>query len=166
MVLKETVEVIERILVKATTVIATVCLSTICITILLQVFFRRVLNSPIIWAEDLAVFLFIWVTFLGAAVLFQKKGLSSVDSLVMLFPPRIQLVIEALVDLVILVSSFYLVRLSIAFMQRQQLLGHKLGGALGIPIWIVTLALILSMSLMIAFSGLAMLKKMIGSKSS
>jgi len=29
-----------------------------------QIFMRRILNLPFIWAEDLTVFLFVWMTFL------------------------------------------------------------------------------------------------------
>lgn len=35
--------------------------------ILLQVFFRYVLNSPLVWAEELARLNMIWMAFLGAA---------------------------------------------------------------------------------------------------
>ena len=155
------IENIEQALVKSTTFVATLCLTVTCLVMLAQVFLRRVFNSPIVWAEDLAVFLFIWITFLGAAILFQKRGLSSVDTLVMLFSEKIRLVIEALMDLVILITSVYLMKLSLDFMVRQQALGHKLGGALGIPIWVVTLSIITSMVLMILFSALAIMKKVL-----
>jgi len=158
------IENIEQALVKSTTFVATLCLAVTCLVMLAQVFLRRVFNSPIVWAEDLAVFLFIWITFLGAAILFQKRGLSSVDTLVMLFSEKIRLVIEAFVDLVILITSVYLMKLSLDFMVRQQALGHKLGGALGIPIWVVTLSIITSMVLMILFSALSIMKKILIAK--
>ncbi|WP_373089282.1 TRAP transporter small permease, partial [Sneathiella sp.] len=65
-------------------------LVVIFITTLVQIFMRRVLQSPLEWPEDLAVFLFIWITFLGAAVLFDKKILISVDTVVTLLPDRAQ----------------------------------------------------------------------------
>lgn len=33
-----------------------------------QVFFRFALNSPLVWSEELARLLLVWVTFIGAAV--------------------------------------------------------------------------------------------------
>jgi TRAP-type C4-dicarboxylate transport system permease small subunit len=80
MSVKNILEKFDDRIVKAVTIIATTSLSVTCIVTLLQVFLRRVFNSPIVWAEDLAVFIFIWITFLGAAILFQKKALISVDS--------------------------------------------------------------------------------------
>ena len=158
---KKILEKFNDVIVKAITIIAAACLSMTCIIMLLQVFMRRIFNSPIVWAEDLTVFIFIWITFLGAAILFQKKALSSVDSFVMLFSEKVRLVIETIVDLIVSITSFYLLKLSIDFMNRQRMLGHKLGGALGIPIWIVTCGLIISISLIIIFGIGSIIKKII-----
>jgi TRAP-type mannitol/chloroaromatic compound transport system permease small subunit len=46
-------------------------------------------------------------------------------------------------------------------MVRQQRLGHKLGGALGIPIWVVTIAVILSFTLIILFGITSFLRKIL-----
>ena len=88
----------NEIIIKVITIIAAGSLSVTCIIMLLQVFLRRVFNSPIVWAEDLAVFIFIWITFLGAAILFQKKAMISVDSFVMLFSEKVRLIIELIVE--------------------------------------------------------------------
>lgn len=151
----------DRAIAKAVTFTASVAMTVTCVVMLVQVFLRRVFNSPIVWAEDLSVFLFIWITFLGAAILFQRKTLSSVDTFVMLFSPKVRILIEACVDLIVAVASWYLLKLSIDFMVRQQRLGHKLGGALGIPIWVVTIAVILSFALIILFGITSFLRKIL-----
>lgn len=151
----------DRIISKTVSYVATLAMTITCIVMLVQVFLRRLFNSPIVWAEDISVFFFIWITFLGAAVLFQKKTLSSVDTLVMLFPEKVRIVIEAVADLIIAFSSFYLLKISFDFMKRQQLLGHKLGGALGIPIWIVTCSVIVSFLLIILFGITSFTRKIL-----
>lgn len=161
MSVKNILEKFDDIIVKAITIIAAASLSLICIILLLQVFLRRVFNSPIVWAEDLAVFIFIWITFLGAAILFQKKALISVDSFVVLFSEKARLIIDAIVNLIVSITSFYLLKLSIDFMNRQLMLGHNLGGALGIPIWVVTCGMIISIFLIIIFGLTFFIRKII-----
>lgn len=161
MQLRKHLDSFDKIISQAVTVIASVAMTVTCIVMLVQVFLRRVFNSPIVWAEDLSVFLFIWLTFLGAAVLFQRKSLSSVDTFVMLFSEKVRVMIEAFADLVVSISSFYLLKLSFDFMVRQQKLGHKLGGALGIPIWVVTIAVIISFVLIIVFGITSFIRKIL-----
>jgi C4-dicarboxylate transporter DctQ subunit len=152
---------IEERIVRLITWVSAVCLSVICLVMLLQVFMRRMLNTPLVWAEDLTVFLFIWITFLGAAVLFSRKSMISVDSFVMLFSRKVRLVLEAVVEITVFAAAWYLLHLSVLFMQRQRLLGHKLGGALGIPSWIITVAIITSFIVMLFSSITAVLKKIV-----
>jgi len=126
------------------------CLAVVFSTTLLQIFMRKVLYSPLVWAEDLAVFLFIWITFLGAAVLFDRKILISIDSVVTLLPPPFQRACHVISNVIIVISMGYLLHLSWLFMLRQQLLGHNLGGALSVPSWVVMIPVI------IAFAGMIM----------
>jgi len=151
---------IDEVLTKSVIVVATLAMTITFIVMVTQVILRRVFNAPIIWAEDLSVFFFIWITFLGATVLFQRKTLSSVDTVVMLLPIKMRTMVQVIVDFIIAVSSIYLLKISFDFMKRQQKLGHKLGGALGVPIWVVTMAVIISFALMILFGLTSFLKKM------
>lgn len=123
-------------------------LVTIFVTTLTQVFMRRFLHSPLEWAEDLAVFLFIWITFLGAAILYEKKILISIDTIVIMFPARAQRVCQAAGNAIVLVSLGYLLHLSWQFMLRQRALDHNLGGALSMPSWVVMIPLIISVAAM------------------
>lgn len=151
---------IDEVLTKSIIVIATLAMTITFFVMVTQVFLRRLFNAPIIWAEDLSVFFFIWITFLGATVLFQRKTLSSVDTVVMMLPAKVRMIVQAFVDFIIALSSIYLLKISFDFLKRQQKLGHKLGGALGVPIWVVTLAVIISFALIILFGLTSFLKKM------
>ncbi|MBW3097151.1 TRAP transporter small permease [Pseudohoeflea coraliihabitans] len=127
-------------------------LVVIFVTTLTQVFMRRFLHSPLEWAEDLAVFLFIWITFLGAAILYERKILISIDTIVALLPPPAQRVCQAASSLIVLISLGYLLNLSWQFMLRQQALGHNLGGALSVPSWLIMIPLIISVAAMMVSS--------------
>ena len=119
------------------------------VTTLAQVFMRRFLHSPLEWAEDLAVFLFIWITFLGAAILYEKKILISIDTIVTMLPARAQQVCQTAGNVIVLISLGYLLHLSWQFMLRQRALDHNLGGALSMPSWVVMIPLIISVAAMI-----------------
>jgi len=113
-----------------------------------QIFMRRVLNLPFIWAEDLTVFLFVWMTFLGAAILYHRRIILSIDSLVSTFSQRVERRLGVAVDILLFVSLFYLTKLSYDFFILQKNLGHKLGGATGMPSYMMTLAVIVGMATM------------------
>lgn len=44
-----------------------------------QVFSRLVLNSPVTWSEELAKMLFVWLSFLGAALVYGERGHMAVE---------------------------------------------------------------------------------------
>jgi TRAP-type C4-dicarboxylate transport system permease small subunit len=140
--------------------VSVVSLSVICVTMLLQIFLRRVLRSPLEWAEDLSVFLFIWITFLGAAILFEKRLMISVDTLTSLLPAPVQRVVEAVSDSIILVAVAYLLRLAVQFLVRQKSMGHNLGGALRMPSWVIMIPVIICLASMILSSLVSLLNKL------
>jgi TRAP-type C4-dicarboxylate transport system permease small subunit len=51
------------------------------VIVAVQVFFRYVLNHSIFWSEELARFLLVWLTFLGASVAYHRRGHASIDVL-------------------------------------------------------------------------------------
>jgi len=130
----------------------------------LQIFMRRVLNLPFIWAEDLTVFLFVWVTFLGAAVLYHRKTILSIESLVTVFSQRVQRLLGIVVDILLFVSLFYLAKLSCDFFGLQKNLGHKLGGATGLPSYMMTLAVIVGMATMFISTLVSLMNHCVQSK--
>lgn len=110
-----------------------------------NVFSRYVLNSSLGWADELARFIFIWVSFLGAVVAYQKNehvGLDFVVNRVTSIKTRqvIRLVGELLVLLVLLCLVYYgwIVAMS----------ATNVSPALYIPMWIVYI--------IVPFSGLLM----------
>jgi len=129
-----------------------------------QIFMRRVLNLPFIWAEDLTVFLFVWMTFLGAAILYHRRIILSIDSLVSTFSQRVERRLGVAVDILLFVSLFYLTKLSYDFFILQKNLGHKLGGATGMPSYMMTLAVIVGMATMFISTLVSLLNHWVQSK--
>jgi len=84
-------------------------------------FFRQ-FDKPIVWADDIAKFLFSWAAFLGADVAMRHSRLVGVDILVKKLPPKIAKIVQILVFMIIitLLLSFvyYGTRLSIESADR------------------------------------------------
>jgi C4-dicarboxylate transporter DctQ subunit len=55
----------------------------------LQVVLRYIFNSPLTWVEEVGRYLFIWITFLGAAVAFARDTHIRVDAVIGLFGKKV-----------------------------------------------------------------------------
>ena len=65
--------------------------------VLVGVFFRYVLNNPLYWAEEAARLLLIWLSFIGAALAFQRNQHLAMDVVMRLLPEALRLRIQVLV---------------------------------------------------------------------
>ncbi len=65
------------------------------IAVLLQIFFRYILNAPLTWSEEAARYLNVWAVLLGAALAIKRKDhlrVDLIDNLVKKWPFRAQIV--------------------------------------------------------------------------
>lgn len=66
--------------------IGAACLGLMVVVILVQVFFRYVLNSALPWPEEASRFLMLWSTALMAPTAFRRGGFVAIDMVVRLLP--------------------------------------------------------------------------------
>jgi TRAP-type C4-dicarboxylate transport system permease small subunit len=71
------------------------------VVVFLQVFNRFVLKAPLAWSEDLAMLLFQWVAFLGAAVGVKRMRHFGIELVVRKLPEGSRRAIEILVPFII-----------------------------------------------------------------
>lgn len=57
---------------------------------LIAVWWRYVVNDPISWTEQVSRILFVWVTFLGGAVLYREKSHITIDMFLEMMPQRLK----------------------------------------------------------------------------
>src|SRR3974377_1519306 len=74
-------------LVEAACAVVTLALG---VTVFVQVFHRFVLKTPLAWSEDLAMLLFQWVAFLGAAIGVKRMRHFGIELLVKALPEKIR----------------------------------------------------------------------------
>jgi TRAP-type C4-dicarboxylate transport system permease small subunit len=82
--LQRAVDAVDRV----ARVVCCALLSAITCVMLAQVFFRYVLNSSLQWAEELCVYVLVWLVFVGGAVVTRGWGHITITAFVNLLPFR------------------------------------------------------------------------------
>ncbi|GAB6179829.1 TRAP transporter small permease [Desulfotomaculum defluvii] len=72
------------------------------LVIVLQVICRYFLGFSFFWAEELARYLLIWITFLGGSVAFRKAQLASIDILVERLPGLLKVTVVIISQVIVL----------------------------------------------------------------
>lgn len=94
---------------------AVIAFAGLILDVTVAVFFRYVLNDSLVWAEELARYCFVWVTFLGGGLGVGKNIHVGVDSLVMLLPARQRQLVEIGVEAAIIVFLLILIAVGVQF---------------------------------------------------
>ena len=90
---------------------------TIVVLTIAQVFFRFVLGAPLIWSEELARLLLVWVTFIGAAVVCWDGRHLNVDVVFLKLPGKFRQFVRNLNAAISIVFLGILVYFSIPLIQ-------------------------------------------------
>ena len=98
-----------------------------------QVFSRYVLNHSIFWSEELARFLLVWLTFLGAGVVYRRGGHASLEIFYVLFPLKIQKITSIIIHLVAFIFFVVIIIYGWRFAYFVRL---QISPALSLPKWI------------------------------
>ena len=102
--------------------------------IILQVFFRYVLRESLSWSEELARYLMVWVTFVGASIGVKRGSHVGVEMLVTALPKKVQTVVRYLGIVISIVFCFVVFGASLGILQRQ-IANHQVSPAMRIPMW-------------------------------
>ncbi len=89
---------LDRILDRVTLLLLTILL----VVVGAQIFARYVLNHSLFWSEELARYLFIYLVFLGAAIVLRREGHIQVSFFVEKFPPLLRRGVAMLADTLLL----------------------------------------------------------------
>lgn len=111
-------EKIAHLLEQVVNRVALIFFSVIFGVMLIQIFFRYVLNSPLVWTEELCRFLFIWICFLGWTIALRRKSHIRISFFLERLPPLAQKMITIIFQLLILVFLIQLMRYGIAMTAR------------------------------------------------
>jgi TRAP-type C4-dicarboxylate transport system permease small subunit len=125
---------VDHILAKVEAAVLITLVAVMTVVVFLQVVYRYVLTQPLHWSEELARYLFVWLSILGATLGLQKRGHFGLDFFYRMFPDKgrrfLQFLIYLLMEgviLVILVQGIKLVQ--ITMLQESPAMGISMGWA-------------------------------------
>jgi TRAP-type C4-dicarboxylate transport system permease small subunit len=120
------------------TALSVALLATYFVLVLLQVFFRYVLNESLFWAEEVVRGLMLWGILLGSALVAASRGHIRVEVLELVLPPAGQRVVTWLANGLTLAFSLILLWAGIQLIERTWL---QQSPVLDVPKWTVYLAI-------------------------
>lgn len=100
-------------IVEGTAAILVVALAVI---VFLQVFNRFVLKTPLAWSEELAMLLFQWVSFLGAAIGVKRWRHFGIELVVKMLPERMRRGVELIVPIIVGMVALIMITEGIALL--------------------------------------------------
>jgi TRAP-type C4-dicarboxylate transport system permease small subunit len=90
--------------------------ATLTVIVFLQVLFRYALKAPLDWSEELAMFLFQWCVYVGAAIAVRRTFHYHLDIVTRRLPERTRNVLALLASVCIFITSYAMIHLGISMM--------------------------------------------------
>jgi len=137
-----------------------VVVAVLVVDVLWQVFTRFILKNPSTWSEELAVFMLIWVSLLGAAVALNRGAHLGIDYFVGKLSPKKRLYTEVFVFLCVSLFSLSVMVLGGIDLVVSTLKLQQLSPALGIKVGYVYLAVPISGFFLVLYSVIGLVERL------
>ncbi|KAA9028605.1 TRAP transporter small permease [Niallia endozanthoxylica] len=132
-------------------ILAMISVGLMCVSLILGVFFRKILKSPLIGTDEIAMFFMLWITFLGACIALSKRDMVAVTFIVEKLPSTLQTKMKVHCQILILGISAALFYYGYQWVMTTALI-NATTAALKIPMWIPNMIFPLSMLIMVIYS--------------
>ena len=130
------------------------------IDVLWQVFTRFVIGKPSSWTEELATFLLIWVSLLGAAVALGRGAHLGIDYFTHKLPERNRIQTELFVFAVVSIFSLLVMVVGGISLFRQTLALEQISVALHVPMGYVYLAIPISGAFLVLYGMIGFFERL------
>lgn len=105
------------------------------IAVIIQVFSRTILNISPAWTEEVARYMLVWITFVGASLGAKRGAHMGVEAFTMILPKKVQKTVQAITLLLCAGFTAITCIYSISILQLQIATG-QVSAAIQIPMWI------------------------------
>lgn len=132
-------------------IVAVACAGMAAITLIIcaQVVCRYLLGSPLAWAEELSLYIEVYVVFLAAAYALGSGQHICMDLLISKVPAKVAFILNKLTALVCLIFAIFMTQYCWIFTVSE--MGQKMATLPGYK-WMIYLALVISSALMVLYS--------------
>ena len=120
----------DDLLAKGEAVVIIAMVGVMTVVVFLQVVYRYVLTQPLHWSEELARYLFVWLSILGATLALQKRGHFGLDVLFRIFPRQLKPTMTVLIHFLMGIVIFVILVQGMTLVQKTALQDSP---AMGIP---------------------------------
>lgn len=151
---------IKKILDRTLEVLVGVSVGILVMDVLWQVFTRYVLNNASEWTEELATFLMIWVSLLGAAVALNRGSHLGIDYFMSKLPPRKRLYTEVFVFVLIFLFSLFVMVIGGVTLVTNTLQRGQVSPALNLKMGYVYLAVPISGFFLVLYSLIGFIERL------
>lgn len=121
-------------------------MSLMTIIIFVQVFMRYVMKNSLVWSEELARYLFIWLIYMGISYGAKEMKHIKIDAALGLFPKKVRPIVVIIGDILFLGFALFIVYTGFTVVQKQIRLGQT-SPAMHMPMWIIYAAPVLGFAL-------------------
>jgi TRAP-type C4-dicarboxylate transport system permease small subunit len=116
--------------------ICVVLMTLMAIIIFIQVFMRYVMSNSLVWSEELARYLFVWLIYIGISYGAKTMKHIKIEASLGLFPDKIKPFIVIIGDMLFLGFSLFISFTAFGIVQKQIGIGQT-SPAMHLPMWIV-----------------------------
>ncbi|MCC5970001.1 MAG: TRAP transporter small permease [Pararhodobacter sp.] len=137
----------ERAFVALNAWVVILCMVAMSGVVFTNVSLRYLSGQSIPWADEVARYLMIWMTFLAAGLVLRQGGHVAITNLHDLLPNRVRMALRAAIVLLLLGFFAYMVWVGQQYMNR---MGRQLTPATRVSYWYIYLAMPVGFSLLMA----------------
>jgi TRAP-type C4-dicarboxylate transport system permease small subunit len=152
---------IKKVLDYSLELLVIVVVAVLVVDVLWQVFTRFILKNPSTWTEELAVFMLIWVSLLGAAVALNRGAHLGIDYFVGKLSPKKRLYTEIFVFLCVSAFSLTVMVIGGIDLVSSTLKLEQVSPALGVKVGYVYLAVPISGFFLVLYSVIGLVERLI-----
>lgn len=130
--------------------------SILCVVVFAAVVARYVLQNPLIWSEEVVIYLFTWVVFLGSTILYKDKKHISIGLVTQMLPRTLRNVLDIFGGFLILAFLILLLHQGYILFQMNADIPSI---TIPVPVGIATVSLPIMALLMIYYNIRHMIEK-------
>ena len=130
-------------------IVAAIFITITTILVIVNIIMRYVLNSGLVWSEEVATGCFVWAVFIGAVAAFKRRGHVGVDIVVKMLPAGPRKVLTTLMDMVLVALNGFMAYLSVLYIMTSY---TKMTPVLGISSAYISSSVLIAFVLMTFYS--------------